>query len=511
MAEGTKVSPPKDGPRASVESFDTLFEAVSEGMAIIENGRIVIVNRTCAAILGRERADLAGMVALDLAAPAFRASLAALESDDYARPAEIAVVRPDGATVPVQLIARSIRYGGRNVRLITILDISERRRAEEALRASEARFRALVQHSSDVTIIRDLDGTIRYLSPAAERVFGASLAELLGRNRAELVHPDDYRAIAASVERIQAEPGVHAPIEYRVRRSDGTWRFLEGTATNLLDEPGIGGIVVNARDITERKEAEAERDALLLREQEARRAAELAVGAREEFLTIAAHELKTPLTVVKGNAELLARQLERPDPDPERLRQLIARVRTQLEHFGDLLNDLLDLSRLRSGQLSLRRQPLDLVPLAVRVLDRFQLAGDDAHPHHLSLEAPRTLVAAVDEARFEQVLTNLVENAIKYSPAGGEVRVALRLDAGMARIEVSDGGIGIAPADQPRIFEPFNRTSAASAIADGLGIGLYVTAQIVAGHGGTITVASEPGRGSRFTVVLPLDAPALPV
>lgn len=507
MAERTKVFPSEDSLRASVESFDTLFEAVSEGMAIVENGRIVIANHTCAMILGREPAELVGMVAIDLVDPAFRATLPSLALGDYARPSEIEIVRTDGSTVPVQLIMRSIRYAGREVRLVTLQDISERRCAEEALRASEARFRALVQHSSDVTIIRDHDGTIRYLSPAAERVFGASLAELLGRNRAELVHPDDFLAIAASVERIQSEPGVHAPIEYRVRRSDGTWRFLEGTATNLLDEPSIGGIVVNARDITERKEAEAERDTLLLREQEARRAAESAVGARDEFLTIAAHELKTPLTVVKGNAEILARQLDRPSPDPERLRQLIARVRTQLDHFGELLNDLLDLSRLRSGQLSLRQQPLDLVPLAARVIDRFQLASEDEHLHRLSLETPRMLIATIDEARIEQVLTNLVENAIKYSPGGGEVRVALRIDEDMARIEVSDQGIGIAPVDQPRIFEPFNRTSAASAIASGIGIGLYVTAQIVVGHGGTIAVESEPGQGSRFMVLLPLVAP----
>ena len=502
------MAPPAgEGPRASVESFDTLFEAVSEGMAIIEDGRIALANRTCAAILGRDRDSLMGMAAIDLVAEPFRALLLAQAQDDYAQPSELDLVRPDGTTVAVQLIARWIRYGGRDVRLITIQDISERRRAEEALRASEARFRALVQHSSDLTIIRDLDGTIRYLSPAAERVFGASLAELIGRNRAELVHPDDFQAIAASVERIQSEPGVHAPIEYRVRRSDGTWRYLEGTATNLTAEPSIAGIVVNARDITERKLAEAERDALLLREQEARRTAELAVSARDEFLTIAAHELKTPLTVVKGNAELLARQLDRPSPDLGRARQLTSRVRSQLDHFGDLLNDLLDLSRLRSGQLALRRRTLNLVPLAERVIERFQPSPGEAASYRLFLNAPTSLIASIDEARIEQVLTNLLSNAIKYSPDGGEVSVALCAERNVLRLRVRDQGIGIAPADQERIFEPFSRTSAASAIASGSGIGLYVTAQIVAGHGGTIGVVSEPGQGSEFTVLLPLVPP----
>ncbi|CAA9583517.1 MAG: diguanylate cyclase/phosphodiesterase (GGDEF & EAL domains) with PAS/PAC sensor(s) [uncultured Thermomicrobiales bacterium] len=506
VEERTQGLPPTTDPRASIESFATLFEAIAEGMAIVEDGRIVIANRTFAAILGRESAALIGVEALDFIAPPFRMRAVERRLSEYQHPVELEIERPDGTTIPVQMIARSIRYDGRAVWLITVQDISERRRAEEALRASEARFRALVQHSSDVTIIRDLDGTIRYLSPAAEEVFGYTLTELIGRNRAELIHPDDFRAIAASVARIQAEPGVHAPIEYRVRRRDGSWRFLEGTATNLLAEQGIRGIVVNARDITERKLAERERDALLQREQEARREAEAAVRARDEFLTIAAHELKTPLTVVKGNAEMLARQLERPTPDPERVRRLTARVRTQLDHFGEMINDLLDLSRLRHDQLALRKQSLDLAALAARVLDRFQVAAVDGGKHSLILDAPRPVVASVNESRIEQVLTNLIGNAIKYSPAGGEVRVEVQAEEHWACLRVSDQGLGIPLAEQERIFEPFTRTSAAIAAANGMGIGLYVTSQIVAAHSGTIVVVSEPERGSCFTVRLPLGS-----
>ncbi|HEY8599665.1 MAG TPA: PAS domain S-box protein [Thermomicrobiales bacterium] len=503
MEECTQGSPPGAEPSASVETFATFFEAVSEGMALVEQGRITAVNRTAAMILGRTSAELIGSNALDLLAPPFRAFAAERSASDYERPSELEVLRPDGSVVPIQMIARSIRYDGRMVRLITIQDISARKHAEAALRASEARFRALVQHSSDVTIIRDLDGTIRYMSPMAEQVFGYTVAELIGRNRADLVHPDDFAAIAASVARIQAEPGVHAPIEYRVRRRDGTWRFLEGTATNLLDEPGIEGIVVNARDITERKLIEQERDATLQREQQARREAEAAVRARDEFLAIASHELKTPLTVIKGNAEMLARQLERATPDEERIRRLVARVRTQLDRFEEMVNDLLDLSRLRHGQLALRKQPLDLVALAATVIERFQSRGEEGAKHALTLEAPGAVSVVADAERIEQVLTNLLGNAIKYSPAGGAIDVEVRTEADDAVLRVTDQGIGIATDEQQRIFEPFNRTSAAAAVASGAGIGLYVTAQIVAGHGGTITVTSQPGQGSRFAVRLP--------
>ena len=504
MEERTKGFLPEEDPSASAETFATFFEAISEGMALVEYGRIMAINRTAAKILGRAPAELIGSNALDLLAPPFRAFAIERSASDYERPSELGVLRPDGTIVPVQMIARSIRYEGRPVRLITIQDISERYRAEAALRASEARFRALVQHSSDVTIIRDLDGTIRYMSPMAEQVFGYTVAELIGRNRAELVHPDDFAAIAESVARIQAEPGVHAPIEYRVRRRDGTWRYLEGTATNLLDEPSINGIVVNARDITERKLVEQERDATLQREQQARQEAEAAVRARDEFLAIASHELKTPLTVIKGNAELLERQLDRPIRDEERLRRLVMRVRTQLDRFGDLVNDLLDLSRLQHGQLALRKQPLDLAALATTVLERFQSSREAEDKHIFNLAASGTVFVIADAERIEQVLTNLLGNAIKYSPAGGAIDIEVHTETDDAVLRVTDQGIGIAAEEQQQIFEPFNRTSAAMAVASGVGIGLYVTAQIVARHGGTITVTSQPGQGSCFTVRLPL-------
>jgi PAS domain S-box-containing protein len=499
--------PADDHIRESAESFTSLFEATSEGMVIVEQGRIIAANRTYAALLGREPGELIGLPALNFIAPAFRTVVVEHVAQAQEGVYEGELLRADGTTVPVQVTGRMIRYQGRPVRLATVQDITERRRVEEALRASERRFRSLVQHSSDVTIIRDLDGTIRYISPAAERVFGLTPEELIGHNRAELVHPDDYQAIAANVAKIQAEPGVHAPLEYRVRHRDGSWRYLEGTATNLLDEPSIRGIVVNARDITERKLAEQERDATLQREQQARREAEAAVQAREEFLTVASHELKTPLTVMRGNADLLARQVERSTLDVERLRQLTGRIHAQLDRLDYLVNDLLDLSRLRRGQLPLRPQPVDFTALVGQVLERFQGTVAEGGKYTLVLDAPAPVAGVADEDRIEQVLTNLIGNAIKYSPAGGEVRVSVLASGSQACLTVSDHGIGIPPEEQATIFEPFTRTTVATAVAGGIGIGLYIAAQIVAAHGGTIGVESAIGCGSRFTVELPLAGP----
>lgn len=505
MDDGVQGVRAGECPRASAESFTMLFEAATEGMLILERRIIVAANHTAATILGRDAVALVGMVALDLIAPEDQQHVSARRLGP-ARTYETAIVRPDGARVPVQIVSRQISYGGGSARLVTLQDITERRAAEQTLRASESRFRALVQHAHELTIIRDLDGTIRYMSPAAERIFGYTAEELSGRNRLELIHPEDAARIADAVASIQRTPGVHAPISYRVRHRDGTWRTLEGTATNLLHEPSVRGILVNARDVTERAEAERERDATLERERRARREAEEALRSRDEFLAIAAHELKTPITVMKGNAELLARQLARPTPDPLRLARLSERVTGQIERLEYLIGDLLDLSRLRRGQLPLRPRLCDLVALSVEVLARITATLPDPGPT-LVLAAPAAALLRADTERLEQVLLNLVGNAIKYSPDGGEIRIGIVTAARTVCLTVRDRGIGIPLEEQATIFEPFTRTSLAATVASGIGIGLYITAQIVAGHGGTIAVESIPGRGSCFAVTLPVDGP----
>jgi PAS domain S-box-containing protein len=496
-------------PGESAESFTSLFNATSEGMVLTERGIMIAVNRTLAALLGRDPRDIVGRSPLDFTPESFHALVAANMAAGYDQPYEAAIKRADGMVVSVEINGRPIRYQGRTVRLVMVRDITERRRIEDALRASERRFRALVQHSSDVTIIRDLAGAIRYISPAAAEVFGYTPEELLGHNRVELVHPDDYKAMAAHIAAIHARPGVYEPIVYRVRHRDGTWRWLEGTATNLLDEPAIQGIVVNARDVTARKQAEEERDALLRREQTARAAAEQTAQLREEFLTIASHELKTPLTTIKGSAELLVRYLQRAETaqDTARLNRLTTMLHQQIEHMTVLVDDLLDLSRLQRGQLLLRPGPLDFAAVVRQVVERFRIANERDAAARLVLAAPAALPGVADESRLDQIITNLVSNALKYSPEGGEVSVALRAADTQVELAVSDRGMGIELEDKALLFQPYARGPQAGAVASGIGVGLYITARIVERHGGSIAVMSVPGAGSTFTVRLPLAGP----
>ena len=237
------------------------------------------------------------------------------------------------------------------------------------------------------------------------------------------------------------------------------------------------------------------------------RAAQEAVLAREEFLSVASHELKTPLTTVKGWVYLLADEVRRENPDREAIREFTDELQSQIDRFEGLIADLLDASRIQQGRIDLRPEPVALNDLARRVLARFEHAPERTPRHTLALEATEPIAGVWDPDRLEQVLVNLISNALKYSPDGGDVRVQLRRDGDQVELTVSDEGIGIAPADQKRLFQPFSRTEAARQRASGTGLGLYITQRIVREHGGTIDLCSEPGKGTTVTVRLPIMPP----
>ncbi len=231
--------------------------------------------------------------------------------------------------------------------------------------------------------------------------------------------------------------------------------------------------------------------------------AQRAIVAREEFISIASHELKTPLTTVKSYAQMLAARLRKPAIDPDRLQYLSGRLEEQILRLETLVIDLLDASRIQHGRLEICPVPVDLVPLIREVMSRFEDAPERLPGHSLVLDAPESVVGIWDPARLDQVLTNLVSNALKYSPKGGEIRITLRRHAHDAEIAISDQGIGIPPEEQAHLFEPFTRAARSSDVASGQGLGLFITARIVQAHEGTIGIESQPQGGTTFTIHLP--------
>jgi PAS domain S-box-containing protein len=252
-----------------------------------------------------------------------------------------------------------------------------------------------------------------------------------------------------------------------------------------------------------------DRARLYASEQQARTEAEAAVRAQDEFLSVAAHELRTPVAAVKATAQLVERAIERGRLEPDRLAAHLQRIEGAADRLAALIEDLLDVSRLRTGRVRLRCEQIDLAALAEEIVSRYS-ATEQRHHFSLSLpEGPVTLEA--DPLRIEQVVENLLSNAVKYSPNGGTIQLRLARDSDGVLLSVADEGIGLPAGQESRIFEAFGRGSNATARQiQGLGLGLAICRQLVEVHGGRIWAASPgEGQGTTFTVWLPVvsDAP----
>src|SRR5581483_7538435 len=286
----------------------------------------------------------------------------------------------------------------------------------------------------------------------------------------------------------------------RFRRRDGSELLVLACTSPVRGAQGeVAGALGLFTDVTARRQAEAERMRLIEQERAAREEAEAAVRARDEFLSIAAHELLTPVTALKGHTQMLQRAQARGPIEPERLARVLGHLSDGCDRLTALTRDLLDVSRLRTGRLPLHPEPLDLAAFArdAAALYREQLES----PHDLVVEAnDATCPVVVDRDRIGQVLANLVSNAAKYSTEGSIIRVCVRPDGDGALLQVQDEGIGLPEGAAESIFQPFGRArNAAERQVPGMGLGLYISRQIVEQHGGRIW-ATSPGEGQGTTV-----------
>lgn len=390
------------------------------------------------------------------------------------------------------LALAALAYTGmRMVRLIGELrDLYSREQATaEALRESEERFRSLVQYSSDIITVFDEKGGIRYVSPSVGRVLGHPPGEMFGQNAFAFVHPEDSERVLEDFASLLSQPGVRRPIEFRIRHANGSWRFFEAVANNMLEDPAMRGIVVTSRDITERKRAEE--------------AVTQTVQMKTDFLADVSHELRTPLTVLRSNAEF-GLAVDRDWPHREILEEIVK----ESARMTRMVEDLLFLARSDSAP-----QPLDLQQVAVPLFVA-ELAGHAevlAREHGASFESETSGDGwlSVDPARVEQAVLTLVDNAARYGYPGGIVRLASSTRDGELCIEVEDEGAGIPEAELPRIFDRFYRVGKArSRKRGGSGLGLSIARTIAELHGGRIEAESQVGKGTRMTLCLPLLLPS---
>ena len=370
----------------------------------------------------------------------------------------------------------------------------QRRQAEAATRASEERFRALVEHSHDMLLQLDREGRFQYVSPAATRVLGWLPENTIGQPIVAFIHPDDQELAAARFSEVLEKPGQERTAEIRLRDAQSQWRTVEGVGVNHLDDPAIRAVVVNARDVTERRRLEGQ----LRGAQKMEAIGQLAGGV--------AHDFNNLLTAILGYCNLILEEL----PADATIRGDLEEIRAAGERAAALTRQLLAFSR----RQMLQPRVVDVNEL-VRQLEKLlrRLISEDVQLE--TTLADDLLPVRLDPASIEQVLVNLVVNARDAMPLGGTLTLAtdnVDLDAAAARtfapmppgryvrLTISDTGEGMDAATQARVFEPFFTTKEQGR---GSGLGLATVYGIVKQSGGFIYVTSVPERGTAFTIFLP--------
>jgi PAS domain S-box-containing protein len=381
------------------------------------------------------------------------------------------------------------------IALLARRDMRHREQAAVELREQREWFAVTLASIGDAVIATDPAGRVSFMNGAAEALTGWRNAAAMGRHSDEvfrIVNEATRDTVESPIARVLRENTVVGLANHTLLLgADGVERPVDDSGAPIRTQSGeVLGVVLVFRDVSERRRYEQG-----LRD---------AVAARDQFFSIAAHELRTPLTSLLGNAELLQRRLTREGGLSERDQRALRVIVEQGRRLNQLISALLDLSRLEMGQFALELLPVDLGELARRIVEE-TLPSLDQHQVTLNV-GDEPLPVRADALRLEQVLQNLLQNAVKYSPDGGPITVTLERRDGRALVSVADHGIGIAAAAQGGLFQRFYRAVGEHSHISGLGVGLYVVREIVERHGGQVWVESVEGAGSTFSFALPLAA-----
>lgn len=398
------------------------------------------------------------------------------------------IIRRDGSIRWLNSMAEPIFDDkGKPVKMIgVILDITDQKVREQELRESEERFHNLADTAPMFMAMADETGSAVYFNKPWLEWTGRTMDEMRGMGWLCTLHPDDAPKFERDFKNA-FEKQIAIQEEYRFRRADGEYRWMLAVGAPRLTPDGrFVGYFGTYTDFHDLKQAQQETKQLMQK--------------KDEFMAIASHELKTPITTVKASLQLLERLTE--ERTDAAVQSFITKASKQVDKLNQLVSDLLDVTKIHAGKMQLIAQPFELS----EVIDDCIVFGKAQASHNVVVKGKIDIRLKADKHRLEQVMCNLLSNALKYSPGADKVVIEITEQADDLTIAVTDFGIGIEQEKLPYVFDRFFRVSESSMRFAGLGMGLYITREIIERHGGELSVSSEVGKGSTFQFTIPKDA-----
>lgn len=490
----------EDELRTSEERHRAMFGSAQDGMALADpdTGLILDCNSALCRMVGRTKRELVGRShavlhppedLVDGELPSFREH----QCDQLGRAREERLIAGDGRTIPVEILAAHIRIGSRSYLMGVFRDVTERKKGEEALRESEERYRFLLNNTGDFIARFDRNGVMVFGTEVSRRFHGYDLSEILYSSGFERIHPEDRAKVRDEMNRI-IETGSEGRAEYRLKRKDGTYMWVEASGMRLFNRAGEPEIVVVQRNIDARKKADEEMDRLRGELYHLDR-----VSRMGEMAAALAHELNQPLTGILSNAQAAQLMLARDKPDIGEIRGVLDDIVRDDKRAGEVI------SRLRAF-LRHDTSTRETFPINDLVQDLLRITCTDATLRNVTIAVElhcRLPLVTADRIQIQEILLNLVlnaEQAMSDMPAGDRrivISTAPGEDGGV-EVSVQDRGPGFNKDRLSHLFNPFHTTK-----PNGLGLGLSICKAIVEAHGGRICVVNQPGGGARVTFTLP--------
>jgi len=484
---------------ASEARYRRLFETAQDAILILEeaSGKIMDANPFVIDLLGYPLDELIGKELWEIGlfgdTQESKAAMQRLQETGYIRYEDMPLETKRGKRVEVEFVSNSYTVGDLKVIQCNIRDITDRKWAEEAARISAQRFQFLAESMPIIIFTAKPDGEMDYCNRRLTEFTGLSCEELGTAGRLPFTHPDEAEE-DDRLWRRSIESGEPFQLESRFRRADGVYRWHLTRAAAMRDAGGIMIWIGSSTDIHDRKSVE---ETLVRQYHES----EALSRAKDEFLATSSHELRTPLTSILGWAELLVTGGLDAETQRVALDSIVQSARAQ----SRLIDDMLDVSRLLTGKLELNSEPVDV---AASLLLALRAITPSAERKNLTLEKSFTLGTSRvdgDPTRLQQIFWNILANAVKFTPAGGRIRVRMSSTGSRIDIAVSDTGQGISAEFLPRVFDSLSQERGSSTRGHGgLGLGLSIVRQLVLMHGGTVFAESGgAGKGATFTVSFP--------